>query len=132
MKFRDRWVPTTEEGRIPIRRRSTQKVPLRVRSLVTLHRHREKVLIRLKNQGAVGISLQEEENIERMSCKENLGRLSLLRSEATMRREKMLKRGCWECESSSASTTTRLRWKPALLSISCKDKLTFGGNCGQE
>jgi len=128
MKFRDRWVLTLEGGRIPIRRRSAQKVSLRVRSLVTLHRHREKVLIRLKNQGAVRISLQEEENTERMNCKENLGRLSLLRSEVTMRREKMLKHGCWECKSISTSKTTPPRWKPTLLSISCRDKLPFGGN----
>ena len=132
MKFRDRGVPTPEEGRIPIRRGSAQKVPLRVRSLVTLHRHREKVPTLLKNQRIVRISLQEEENTERMSCKENLGRLSLLRLEVTVRKEKTLKLGYWECESISASTTTPVGWKPTLLSISCKDKLPFGGNSGQE
>ena len=130
MRFRDRWVPTPEGG--VLIRRSLQKVPLRVRSLFTLHHRREKVLIHLKNQRAVRISLQEEENNERMNCKENLGRLSFLHSEVTMRREKMLKHGCWECESIYASTTTPLGWKPTLLSISYKDKLPFGGNNGQE
>ena len=61
-----------------------------------------------------------------------LRKLSLLLSEVTMRREKMLKHGCWECKSISASTTTLLRWKPTLLSINCKDKLPFGGNSWKE
>jgi len=133
MKFKDRQVLTPEEGRVPIKRRSARKVLLRVRSQVTLHRRRETVLILLNNQGAVWIGLQEEEeNTKRTNCTESLGILSLLHLEVTTRKEKTLKLGYWECESISASTTTPPGWNPTFLSISCMDKLPFGGNSGQE
>ena len=90
-------------------------------------------MIHQRDHGVVGIGLQEEEEgTERMSYKDNLGRLSLLHLEVTMRKEKMLKLDYWECESISASTTTPPGWKPTLLSISCRDKLPSGGSSWQE
>lgn len=84
----------------PRKKMNAPKVFLRVEGRVTLHHPWEEVSIRRENQGAVPTSLQtrgrEEEDTKEMSCKGSLGRLSLVCLKVAMRKENMLKLGCWE------------------------------------